>query len=104
MMCKAASKSLSTRFPPKPKSSHERVGVVARAATRRHSFQVFHISASKDHVIRFDGSDETGNDIAYIATPLFSAVRLKSPHPDIILEDAFLVRKMAEFHGLYDAI
>src|SRR5262249_23229366 len=100
----ATSKSLSTPFAPKPKSSDERIGVVAWAATGRHSFQVFHIAASKNHVIRFDGSDETGNDIAYIATPLFCAVPLKSPHPDIVLEDAFPVRKMAEFHGLYDAI
>ena len=65
---------------------------------------MFDIAAPKNHVIGFDGSDKTGDDIAYVAPPLSSAVFLQAPQPDIVLEDTVPVRKMAEFHGFYDAI
>ena len=65
---------------------------------------MFDIAAPKHHFIGFDGGDETGDDIAYIAPPLFFTVLLQTPYSDIVLEDPAPVRKMAEFHGFYDAI
>jgi hypothetical protein len=65
---------------------------------------MLHIAASKNHVIGFGGSDETGYDVAYRATPLSLVELFESSLPDVVLEDAFLVRKMAEFHGLYGPI
>jgi hypothetical protein len=90
-----ASPSIFTLFSPKPKSSQECIGVVARPAPGRHFFQPFDVAAAKNHGVGLEGGEEAGGHIGYIALRFSSAVLLEAPLPYIVLEDAFLVREMA---------
>ena len=65
---------------------------------------MFDISAPKNHVIGFEGSDQARNNISNIAPPFSLPMLLEAAYADIVLEDAILVREMAEFHGLDNAI
>src|SRR6516165_5619984 len=89
---------------PKPESSGECVGIVARAAAGRHFFQFLDIAAAQNHVVGFEGSDKALHHIGYVAPPFLSAILLETANPDIIFEDSVLVRKMAQFHGLDNAV
>ena len=61
---------------PKSESPQERVGVVAHAAAWRQFFQFFGIASPKNHVVRFEGSDQAGDHIRDMAAPFALAVLL----------------------------
>src|SRR5262249_20185305 len=61
-------------FLPKPKPSHERIGVVARPAMGRQLFQFLHVTSPQDHVIGFEGGNQKGNHVRDMLAPLLFAV------------------------------
>src|SRR5262245_24145930 len=92
----SASTSILLLLIPKPKSTQERVGVVAHAATGRRLVQFLDVASPKDHFIGFQGGVEAGHHIRNMTTPFSFAVFLQSPHSDVILVGSLLVREMAQ--------
>ena len=89
---------------PQSKASTERVGVISRSAVWRQLFQFLHVASSQNYVIGLKGGDQARHHIRDIAAPLFLASFFECLSADIILIRALLIRKMAELHGLDDAI
>jgi hypothetical protein len=89
---------------PQREPSAERIGVVAGAATGRELFQFPHVASSENDVVGFEGGDEAGHHVSDALAPFLLAQPLQSLDPDMILVGGPLVRKVAELHGLDDAI
>ena len=89
---------------PQPKPSEERIGVVAGPATGRELFQFLHVASAQNDVVGFEGGDQAAHHVRDIAPPFLLALLLQSPNAHVILVGALLVRQMAQFHRLDDAI
>src|SRR6266702_5012111 len=93
-----------TGFLPQAKSSHEGIGVVARAAPWRKLLQFLDVAASQNHVLWFQSRTEAGDHVRDGLPPFLFAQPLVSADPDIVFEGAPFVRQMAKLHGLHDAV
>jgi hypothetical protein len=82
-------------FLPKAKSSHECMGIISRPATRRQLFQFLYVTSSEDYIVRSQGGNQTLHDVGDNAPPLFPAIFLYSPDPDVVLKCGFFVRQVA---------
>jgi len=89
---------------PQSKSAAESIGVVSGSAVWRQPFQFFNIASSQNYIIGFKSGDQARHYIRHIAPPLFLASFFECLTTHVILVRALLVRKMAEFHRLHDAI
>jgi len=89
---------------PQREPSAERIGAVAGAATGRELFQFPDVASSENDVVGFEGGDEAGHHVSDALAPFLLAQPLQSLDPDMILVGGPLVRKVAELHGLDDAI
>src|SRR5215467_8753261 len=58
--------SLRTVNAPSPE---ERIGIVAQPALRRQFLQLPGVASAKNHIVRLEGGDQTGDDIGDIAPP-----------------------------------
>src|SRR5580704_7041582 len=91
-------------FFPKPKPSDKGVGIIARPATRRQSLELFYVTAAQNHVFRLKSGDQMGYDVGRIALPFVFSKSLQPSLANVILIGVPLVRQMAEFHRLDDAV
>jgi len=89
---------------PQSKSSAESVGVVSGSAVWRQLFQFLNIASSQNHVIGFKRGDQASHYIRHIAPPLFLASFFECLASHVVLVRTLLVREMAEFHWLQNAI
>jgi hypothetical protein len=89
---------------PQPKSTTEGVDVVAGAATLRQLFQFVNVPAAQHDVLGFERRDQPLYNIFDIAPPLFFAVLLESPNPNVVLEGGLPVRQVSQLHGLDGAV
>src|SRR5262249_52025653 len=93
---------VSLGFLPKPKSSDERIGVVANPATRRQSFEILDVSSSQNHIFRFERGNETGYNVPDRLLPFLIAQPSASRDSEVVFKGTSPVRKVAEFHGFHD--
>src|ERR1700741_4194256 len=99
-----ASAGVRLRALPEPKSAAESVIVIAGAGMGRQRIQHFDVAAPDHGVVGLQRSDEMRDDIEYVTAPFLLAVTLEPVPTHIVLIDAFLVRQVAELHGLDDAV
>jgi hypothetical protein len=62
-----------TRVLPQAKPTPERIGVVARSATRRQPLQLSDVASPQHHVIGLEGGGQAGDDVRDIEPPLLFA-------------------------------
>src|SRR5215469_17200521 len=89
---------------PKSKSSQERVGVIACAATRRQLFQFFGVASSKNHVVGFEGVGQSGFHVRDVVLPFFLTELCQCARSDVILVSPLPIGQMAHFHEFDEAI
>src|SRR5580693_2503820 len=90
---------------PHPKTSQEGVIVASQSGFVRQFFQLLHISAAQDDVIRRQRRSKLSDNFDHLALPFLSAQALQAPEPKIIFVSfAVLVGQMRQFHGLEHAI
>jgi len=89
---------------PQAKPSLERIAVVAKPAPWRQLFQFLGVAASQNHLVRFKGGRQSGNHVRNIVPPSLLAEVQECCVANIALVRFSLVRKMAQFHGLHNAI
>src|ERR1700716_2758833 len=93
-----------TSVMPEAKSTNERIGLVAFAATRWKPLQLADVATAQHHVLGLEGGDQARDHVRDIVAPFLFAVALESATADIILKGCFPVRKVAQIHRRDDAI
>ncbi len=65
---------------------------------------MFYVPTAQNHVFRLERRDQTGYDVRDMVPPLVPPPAFQPSLPHIFLVRVALVRQMAEFHRLDDAV
>src|SRR5215468_3882306 len=83
------------RLSPEAKAAQKSIGVVALAATLGQLLQFFYVASAENHVVRFEGGDQTLHHVRYMAPPFLFSSLFQAALADVILISSVLVRKVS---------